>query len=158
MGPPPSSEVRWALVPTPVTTGSDRNSRNRTVLWAVYGLMGVLLAGYLASVIIRGDDQWPVFSDGPVAGFEVVASLMCIARGVTRRSGRAVPLTLGFGLLMWALGDVVFAFESRGGLTPPTPSMADVFLLGFFPLTYVAFVIFMRGEVRRLSTPNWLDG
>jgi hypothetical protein len=32
------------------------------------------------------------------------------------------------------------------------------FYLGFYPLTYVAAVIFMRGEVSRLSTPTWLDG
>ena len=33
-----------------------------------------------------------------------------------------------------------------------------VFYLGFYPLTYVAAVIFMRGEIRRLATPIWLDG
>jgi diguanylate cyclase (GGDEF)-like protein len=111
-----------------------------------------------ASLIIRGSDQWPLFNDWSVAGFEVVASAMCLARGLTRRSGRAVALTLGFGLLMWSLGDLVLAVESQGGVTPPTPSLADVFYLGFFPLTYVAFVIFMRGEVRKLATPSWLDG
>jgi len=47
---------------------------------------------------------------------------------------------------MWAIGDVVLTFQSRGGVEPPTPSLADVFYLGFFPLTYVAVVLFMRGR------------
>jgi len=83
---------------------------------------------------------------------------MCLARGFTRTSGRAVSLTLGLGLLLWAAGDISLVLESQGGATPATPSLTDVFYLGFFPPTYVALVIFMRGEVRRLSTPSWLDG
>jgi diguanylate cyclase (GGDEF)-like protein len=148
----------WATAPTRGPAGLNHNGRTKTVLWAVYGLMGVLLAGYLASLIFRGSNQWPLFNNWSVGGFEVVASALCLARGFTRRSGRVVALTLGFGLLMWSLGDLVLTVESQGGVTPSTPSLADVFYLGFFPLTYVAFVIFMRGEVRKLATPSWLDG
>ena len=39
----------------------------------------------------------------------------------------------------------------------PTPSIADAFYLAFFPLAYVGIVCFIRGEVRHLSTPSWLD-
>ena len=152
------TEMRWVPGPTPSTAGPNHHGRAKTVLWAVYGLMGVLLGGYLASLIIQGSDQWPLFTGWSVAGFEVVASALSLARAFTRRSGRAVALTLGFGLLMWSLGDVVLTIESQGGLTPSTPSLADVFYLGFFPFTYVAFVIFVRGEVRKLATPSWLDG
>jgi diguanylate cyclase len=28
----------------------------------------------------------------------------------------------------------------------------------FFPIAYVALVLYLRGEVRRLATPSWLDG
>ena len=38
------------------------------------------------------------------------------------------------------------------------PSVADGFYLAFFALAYVALVLYLRGEVRRLATPNWLDG
>jgi len=121
--------------------------------------MGALLAGYLASLILQSPDQsWPLFNDWSVAGFEAAGSAMCLVRGFTRPFGRAVPLTLGLGLLMWSLGDFALTFESRGGATPGTPSLADLFYLGFYPLTYVAVVIFMRGEIRKLATPSWLDG
>ena len=55
------------------------------------------------------------------------------------------------------LGDLALTIESLGGATPPTPSIADGFYLAFFPLAYFGMVLFIRGEVRRLSTPSWLD-
>jgi diguanylate cyclase (GGDEF)-like protein len=133
--------------------------RRALMMPAGYGLLGLYLLGYLAWLIVRGSDQsWPLFGSWTVAGFEIFVSLLCVARGLTARSGRAVPVTLGLGLLLWALGDLILAVESQGGVEPPTPSLADAFYLGFFPLTYVAVVLFMRGEVRRLATPSWLDG
>ncbi|MDQ2813842.1 MAG: bifunctional diguanylate cyclase/phosphodiesterase [Actinomycetota bacterium] len=121
--------------------------------------MGVLLVGYLMFLIIRGanGDSQLVNGWGP-AGFELVAGALCIACGVTRQPRRAVALTLGLGITSWALGDLVLSLESQGGVTPPTPSLKDVFYLGFYPLAYVAAVIFIRGDTRRLTTPNWLDG
>jgi diguanylate cyclase len=128
-------------------------------LRAAYALMALLLVGYLASLIVRGPGRSSELLDGWwVDGFEMIAAALCIVRGFTRRPGRAVALTLGFGLFTWASGDIALTVESLGGVTPSTPSLADVFYLGFYPLTYVAAVIFMRGEVRRLATPSWLDG
>jgi len=121
--------------------------------------MGVLLVGYLVSLIVRSPDQSSQLLDGwGVAGLEVAASALCIARWFSKGSGRAVALVLGLALLMWSLGDVALTLESRGGATPPTPSWADLFYLAFYPLAYVAAVLFMRGEVRKLATPSWLDG
>jgi diguanylate cyclase (GGDEF)-like protein len=138
---------------------SYRRYRAERALWAAYALMALLLLGYLASLIVRGPGRPSELLDGwAVNGFEIVAAALCIARGFTRRPGRAVALTLGFGLFMWAFGDIALMVESLGGVTPSTPSLADVFYLGFYPPTYVAAVIFMRGEVRRLATPSWLDG
>jgi len=128
-------------------------------LWVAYALMALLLVGYLASLIVRGPGRSSELLDGwSVDGFEMLAAALCIVRGFTRRPGRAVALTLGFGLFMWASGDIALTVESLGGGTPSTPSLADAFYLGFYPLTYVAAVTFMRGEVRRLATPSWLDG
>ena len=94
----------------------------------------------------------------PVAAVEVLASLRAIARGLNQRLRRAVPMLLGLGLLMWALGDITSILESLDGTAPPVPSLTDVFYIGFFPFTCAGLVLFMRGEVRRLSTPSWLAG
>jgi len=129
------------------------------MLWATYGLLGLLLFVYLVSLIVRPDNSyWPWLDGGLVCGVELVACGLCLGRGLVRRPGRTAALVLGFALLSWTFGDMVLNLESLGGATPPTPSLADVFYLAFYPLAYVAVVLFMRGEVRRLATPNWLDG
>ena len=45
-----------------------------------------------------------------------------------------------------------------GGASPPSPSWADAFWLGFYPPAYVAVVLFMRREVRWIADSSWLDG
>ncbi|MHB8233049.1 MAG: putative bifunctional diguanylate cyclase/phosphodiesterase [Solirubrobacteraceae bacterium] len=124
----------------------------------VFAILAALLLAYLGFLIARPASDSSTLIDGwGVAAFNVLAACLCIARGLTRRSGRLVPLTLGFSLLSWGLGDLALTIESLGGATPPTPSLADAFYLAFFPLAYVGIVLFIRGEVQRLSTPSWLD-
>jgi len=150
------------------TDAGDRRSRRdlapaptpgRTAVRCTFGLLGFVLIGYLASLLLRHEGQTWIWLDGwVVGGVELVASALCIARGLLRRPGRETALVLGAALLAWTLGDLVLTIESLGGATPPTPSLADLFYLAFYPLAYVAVVFFMRGEVRRMASPNWLDG
>jgi len=135
--------------------GNEARSR----IWLVYGALGALLAAYLVHAIVRRDGAYSTLVDGwMIDAFELFASALCLARAFGRRSGRPAVLILGASLLAWSLGDVALTFDSLGGATPPSPSLADAFYLCFFPLAYVAVVLFMRGEVRRLTTPSWLDG
>jgi diguanylate cyclase (GGDEF)-like protein len=131
---------------------------DRTKVWSVYGLIGAFLVVYLGFLVFRRTGERSTVLDGwLVAGFEILASVVCLAKGLLWQRGRGVALTLGAALLSWSVGDVALTAESLGGATPPTPSLADAFYLAFFPLAYVAVVLFMRGEVRRLTTPSWLD-
>src|SRR5271166_2646786 len=83
-------------------------SRFRTMLWATYGLLGVLLFGYLVSLIVRPDNAyWPWVDGGLLCGVELVACGLCLARGLVRRPGRTAALVLGFALLSWTFGDIV---------------------------------------------------
>src|SRR4029077_618881 len=52
----------------------------------------------------------------------------------------------------------VLTAETLGDATRQSPSLADVFYLGFYPLTYVALVLLMRCGGRRLTIATWLDG
>ncbi|HTT86816.1 MAG TPA: EAL domain-containing protein, partial [Acidimicrobiales bacterium] len=127
--------------------------------WAVFGVLGALLLAYLATLVARpAGSSWTWLDGWAVSGFEVVASGICIARGIVRKPGRVVALTMGLGIMAWSVGDVVLTAESLGGRTPPVPSWADLSYLIFYPLAYVGVVMFMRGEVRKLASPNWLDG
>jgi methyl-accepting chemotaxis protein len=126
---------------------------------ATYALMGFLLVCYLVFLAVRGPGgDSLVVSGWGAAIFELAAGALCLARGVTQRPGRAVALTLGFAITSWALGDLARTAESLGGASPPVPSVADVFYLGFYPLAYVAAVLFIRGDTRRLTADSWLDG
>ena len=135
------------------------DDRARTGLVTTYAVMGVLLAGYLVFLAVRGPNgDSLVVSGWGAASLELAAGALCLARGVTQRRGRGIALTLGFAIISWALGDFVLTAESLGGANPSTPSLADAFYLGFYPLAYVAAVLFIRGDTQKLTTPSWLDG
>ncbi len=129
------------------------------LVWAGFALLIFVLAGYLPRVLLRGAHDSINWLDGwTVCAIEAVASCLCIARGLNRHPGRTAPLVLGFALLSWSIGDIFLTFELLGGKTPPTPSWADLFYIGFYPLAYVAAVQILRKAMGRLSRPNWLDG
>ena len=129
------------------------------VLRAVYSLLGLLLVGYFISLVVRQDHDFVPWLDGwAVGGIEMTASVLCLTRGFVGRGGRATALVLGAALLAWSLGDVVITVQSLGGATPPSPSVADIFYLSFYPLAYTAVMLFIRSEVRGLPPGHWLDG
>ena len=75
-------------------------SRSLQLVWATFGLLGLILVCYLLSLLLRPDDSYWTWLDGwVVCGIELVASATCIARGLSRRPGRVAALTLGFSLL-----------------------------------------------------------
>src|SRR3984893_6438898 len=144
----------------PVRVGtSDPPARPRIrPIWAAYSLLGVLVIAYITALILRGPGvEWPFVDGWLVAAFEFLASVLCLYRALTLRRGRAVPLLLGLGVLSWSIGDFVLTAESAAG-GAGSPSAADVFYLGFYPLTYVALVLLVRRHTRKLVPASWLDG
>ncbi len=128
-------------------------------LWTAFGAMGLLLVVYAISVAVRGPDGSNLILDGwMVAGFEAVVAVLCLSRAITLHRGKAVPLALGLASLFWATGDLTLTGESMGGANVPTPSLADLFYLGFFPLCYVGVLLLLRRHVKQLIPANWLDG
>jgi diguanylate cyclase (GGDEF)-like protein len=127
--------------------------------WTAYFVLGLLVLGYLISLLVRTPDQnWTWLDGWVVCAIEFAASIICIVRGFDKNPGRVAPLALGLALMSWSLGDAFLTIESLGGKTPAVPSLADVFYIGFYPLAYVATVQLLRTAMGRLSRPNWLDG
>jgi diguanylate cyclase len=129
---------------------------SRRLVWLAYTFLGVLLASYIAYEAAFDHAYSSILDGWLVDGFEFAASGLCLARGLSRPR-RPMALALGASLFAWSFGDLVLTIESLGGAAPSPPSLVDVFYLGFFPLAYVAIVLYMRGEVRRLASPSWLD-
>jgi diguanylate cyclase len=136
-----------------------RGQDGPSAIWAVYAVMAALVVAYLVLLFSRPTNQSSTLIDGwGVDAFEITAGILCIVGGRRRRPDSAVPIVLGIAILCWALGDTILTIESLGGATPPQPSYADASYLLFFPLSYVAAMLFVRGETRQLSSPSWLDG
>jgi diguanylate cyclase (GGDEF)-like protein len=128
-------------------------------VWATLALLGASILVYLVLLLVRGPSTYWTWLDGwAVDAVELVAGGICMSRALLRRPGRSAALVLGLSLLSWAAGDVVLTVQSIGGATPPSPSLADVFYVGFYPLAYVGVVLFMRGQSQRINSTNWLDG
>ena len=67
--------------------------RNVGGIWIAYGVLAILLLAYLGLLVARPAAESSTAIDGwGVAVFNLVAASLCIARGLTRRSGRWVPL------------------------------------------------------------------
>jgi diguanylate cyclase (GGDEF)-like protein len=143
------------LVPRSLRSGV----RGLRPLWIVYAVMGVLLAAYIVALIVRGaDTSWPWIDGWGVVAFEFVGVGMLLARALRKGPGRLVPLVLGAAVFAWALGDAVLTWETWNGASPPTPSWADIPYVSFFPLAYIAVVLMLRKEIKRLLPATWLDG
>ncbi len=128
-------------------------------VWAVLALLAAAIGAYLVSLPVRGPSTYWTWLDGwAVCAVELTASGICLSRALVRRPGKLAALFLGLSLLSWTIGDIILTVQSTGGATPPSPSLCDVFYVGFYPLAYVGMVLFMRRQSQRISTANWLDG
>ena len=146
---PAAAEDRRRAAPSPPLVGPR--------LKAVYAVMTVLLVAYVISVIVRRDvDSWPVVDDWGVSAFELVGSVLCMARafaGPERAlSARLVPLVLGAATLAWSLGDFVVAASSS------VPLLANIIYVCFYPLAYVGVMLLLQLNLREFSREAWLDG
>jgi diguanylate cyclase (GGDEF)-like protein len=140
---------------TPKTLLSPRRrAQDQTpgFVWPVYALLVLLAAGYVVVELVGIEWEW---LDGwGVDAFEIVVGALCIYRAVSLRRARAVPVLLGVGLLSWAAGDIVLTVQAD----PPSPSLADVFYVAFYPVTYIGLMLLLRSNVKRFSLASWLDG
>lgn len=131
----------------------------RAGLRACYGVLALVLAGYLVALLLRPTgSSWTWLDGWVVCAVELVASGLCIARAFVRRPRQPAALFLGVSLLAWTVGDIALTVESLGGATPPSPSLADAFYLSFYPFAYIGLMLFVGRQVKRAARSRWLDG
>jgi methyl-accepting chemotaxis protein len=142
--------------------GDDRPLAARTGggIKSLFAGLTVVLVAYAASLVVRGPDgASPTWLDGwGVAAFELLASVLVLARAYTSGRDRKYALWLGLGCVSWAVGDFAMTYETLGGATPATISLANWLWVGFFPLAYVGVMVLMERDVRKLTAANYLDG
>ena len=129
-------------------------------LKTVYLVMAVLLVAYVISVIVRPNvDSWPIVDNWGVAVFELVGSVLCMARAFVGQeralSARLVPLVLGAAALAWSLGDFVIAADASSS---SVPLLANIIYLCFYPLAYIGVMLLLQLNLREFQREAWLDG
>jgi methyl-accepting chemotaxis protein len=126
----------------------------------LFAALTVVLVAYAGSLVVRGPDgASPTWLDGwGVAAFELLASILVLVRAYVSPRDRKYALWLGLGCAFWAVGDFAMTYETLGGATPATISLANWLWIGFFPLAYVGVMVLMERDVRKLTAANYLDG
>ena len=131
----------------------------RAMRW-VLAILGVLLAACAVHAVAG-------FDAGPLAwllekwGYNVVlvgSGLACLARGVKVREERTAWLTMGVGVVGWALGNVYYTVVLWDLDPIPIPSVSDVLWLGYYPIVYVAVAMLLRARIARFHASLWVDG
>src|SRR4051812_47127819 len=118
------------------------------VRWAL-GALGLLLAASAVHALAK-------FDAGPLSwllekwGYNVVlvgSGLACLARGVKVRAERAAWLTMGVGVVGWALGNVYYTAVLWDMDPIPIPSVSDVLWLVFYPPRYLPRALLLRAPL-----------
>jgi PAS domain S-box-containing protein len=137
---------------------SSREARSLAVGGA-FAVLSALLVAYLVILLGRHDWRFSPWLDGwSVVAFELMASALCMARAIGRRSHWRSAIVLGLACLSWTAGDLVTTLASIGNASSPSSPLADAFYLGFFPIAGFAIVSLIRGDLRVAGQRNWLDG
>jgi two-component system cell cycle response regulator len=139
----------------------SRTSGLLTRLTGVWVAVIVLAAAAYAGHVLLGlggPALDAAFSDGVYNAVMLGSALALIARSVSRGTDRRAVLLIGLGMLSWAFGDLYYTIFFSGMAEPPSPSVADVLYLAFYPLMYAGLGLLVRARVHGVTAALWLDG
>ena len=89
----------------------------------------------------------------------LVATLLCVGRGLLVRAERGAWLLIGVGAAFWTAGDATWdLLWGPAGIEPPAPNLADAFYLCFYGLACAGVVLLLRDRMRPFRSSLALDG
>jgi two-component system, cell cycle response regulator len=124
------------------------------------GALGLLLAA-CAVHALAGFDAGPLSWLLEKWGYNVVlvgSGGVCIARGVRVPGERAAWLTMGVGVVGWAIGNVWYTAVLWDIDPIPIPSLSDALWIVYYPIVYVAVAMLLRARIARFHASLWIDG
>ncbi|HEX8959112.1 MAG TPA: GGDEF domain-containing protein [Solirubrobacterales bacterium] len=123
------------------------------------GALAALLAAY--AVVTLGAIGSPGLQDafGRWVYDTVVigAAATVLLRAALLPSERAAWLSLGVGLMLWALGQTYYSIVLYYTSPAPVPSPSDALFLSFYPASYLALVLLLRARLKWLDPFSWVD-
>ena len=115
----------------------------------------VVLLGACLALFTWRIGQVRRLTENPLVGaLEIALALGCLARALSDRPRRLVSLVIGAGLVAFAVGNI----GVHPGSAASASSVAAGFSLLFYPLAFLALVLFLRTESGPITPTAWLDG
>jgi len=88
----------------------------------------------------------------------VASAGCCLARVLLVRLERLPWLILGAAIVVWTIGDLYYYYFLTNSADVPIPSVSDAFYLAFYPISYAALALLLRGRMRKFQGNLLLDG
>jgi two-component system, cell cycle response regulator len=122
-------------------------------------VFALLLAFALQALLWRGGRFDDLFNDWVYNGLIVSAGASCLVRAVVSPIDRLAWGLLAGAVGLWASAEITSTVYLAHLETPPYPSIADAMWLAFYPASYAALVLLVRGRIRgQRRSALWLDG
>jgi two-component system cell cycle response regulator len=133
---------------------------SRRFLRLTQGLAFAFLVAFAAHAVFRrGDGLDGFFNDWVYNALVLVSAASCVVRAIRVEALRLPWMLLGLGLGFWAAAEITNTVYLSKLADPPYPSISDAMWLAFYPASYVALVLLVRGRMRGQRRASlWLDG
>src|SRR5215204_6165538 len=144
--------------------GMDRSGPRRsiptTAVAAWIGVLALLLAAYAAVTLvpIGSSDTQDAFGRWAYDAVVLGGAIAVLYRAIKLPGERLAWLSLGIGMLLWALGQTYYSVVLYYASPAPFPSPSDALFLAFYPATFCALVLLLRSRSARVDTFAWVDG
>ncbi len=124
------------------------------------GLLSLLLAAYAAVTLvpIGGAGTQDAFGRWAYDAVVLGAAIAVLYRAIKLPGERLAWLSLGIGMLLWALGQTYYSAVLYYASPAPFPSPSDALFLAFYPATFCALLLLLHSRSARVDTFAWMDG
>jgi diguanylate cyclase (GGDEF)-like protein len=132
----------------------------RRLVAAWLAVLSLLLCAYAAVILVPlgGASVQDAFGRWVYNAIVLGATAAVLARSILIESERAAWLTLGLGMLAWALGQAYYSVVLYYAWPAPFPSPSDALFLAFYPASYLALVLLRRARAGQVEPLAWVDG
>src|SRR3954447_26307759 len=146
-----------------VDTATDREGfviGNRRVTQALWGILTLLfLVEALHELFGLGGSGADRFFNRGVFNVLIWGSgAICLIRAATIERLRKAWALLGFSLISFGIGAVIWSFHYAEIHPEPFPTISDAFWLAYYAFAIAGLVLLARDRIRGFDLQRWIDG